>query len=682
MTKEDGESFRKLKELNEAIEVHDEKYYKHAHPTISDQEYDRLKRELDSLQAQIDPLGLFSSDEVGVTESKQGENLVQVGDDRLEGFSSHQHLAPMLSLENTYDKEDFFEFDQRLRKIFNSNALPYAVEPKIDGVAISLTYQNGELITATTRGNGNSGDIVTQNILHIENLPKKISGSSVPELVEIRGEVFMSHEEFHRINEEREALGQSLYANPRNLAAGTIKLLDPKSARKRKLEIVLYGLGHCEPRDYFREQSAFHDALKKWNAPVVEFFKKVSNADEAWQSIILLDEARHAYDYPTDGAVIKLDSLDMQARAGTTSKAPRWAIAYKFEAERQSTLLQDIIFQVGRTGTITPVACLQPIQLAGTIVSRASLHNADEIDRKDIRVGDHVVVEKAGEIIPQVLQVELDKRQGSAPPFIFPLNCPCCQTELIRIEGEAAWKCPSYECTDQVKARLAYFSSRGCMDIENLGESVIKQLIDKQLVVKISDLYELQEKQLLTLDGFAGKSAQNLVDALLASKSQDFWRLLCGLGIKHVGTAAAKDLVRHFKSLDNLAAATLEDLIAIDGIGETMAESITSFFRSEFNQSEIEKLKTHGLCVRSNESTIDLFLRNKIFVLTGSLTRQTRDEAIEKIETYGGKVSSSVSKKTTFLVAGPGAGSKLSKAESLGIEILSEDQFESMLQHT
>ncbi len=681
MKKDDGESFRKLKELDEAIQFHDNKYYKQAQPTISDQEYDRLKRELESLQANIDPLGLFSSDKTGSIETKESPPKVKVGDDRLDGFSSHQHLTPMLSLDNTYDRDEFFEFDQRLRKIFKVNALPYVVEPKIDGVAISLTYQNGELITATTRGNGVTGDIVTQNIQHIEKLPQKIIHKSIPEVVEIRGEVFMGHKEFHRINEDREKLGQSLYANPRNLAAGTIKLLDPKEARKRKLEIVLYGLGYCQPLSFFKEQSAFHDALRNWNAPVVEFLRTVKNADEAWDSILLLDKARHTYAYPTDGAVIKLDSLDMQVTAGTTSKAPRWAIAYKFEAERQSTLLEDIIFQVGRTGTITPVACLQPIQLAGTVVARASLHNADEIERKDIRIGDHVVVEKAGEIIPQVLQVEREKRVESLPAFIFPQDCPCCQTELVRTEGEAAWKCPSYECKAQVKARLQYFASRGCMDIENLGESVIKQLVDKQLVVKISDLYELQEEQLLTLDGFAGKSAENLVDALQVSKKQDFWRLLCGLGIKHVGSAAAKDLVRHFHTLDNLAIASLEDLIVIDGIGETMAESITHFFSSAFNQSEIEKLKAHDLCIKSNENPTDLFLRDKIFVLTGSLTRYTRDEATDQIEALGGKVSSSVSKKTSFLVAGPGAGSKLTKAESLGIEILSEEQFEFLLQN-
>ena len=684
MKKEDGDSFRKLKDLHEVVLLHDRRYYKDAQPTISDQEYDRLKKDLEALQNQLDPLGLFLAESTELTEPTHKDDQkdsLQVGDDRLDGFSSHQHLIPMLSLDNTYDKDEFYDFDQRLRKIFDTDSLRYVVEPKIDGVAISLTYKKGELTTATTRGNGVAGDIVTQNILHIENLPRKIIAEAIPDLIEIRGEVFMSHEEFGRINKKRESLGENLYANPRNLAAGTIKLLDPKEARKRKLEIVLYGLGHCEPANSFSHQSAFHEALCKWKLPIVEFLKPVRNAKEAWDAITMLDQARHNYAYPTDGAVIKLDSFDMQATAGSTAKAPRWAIAYKFESERQSTLLEDIIFQVGRTGTITPVACLHPIQLAGTIVSRASLHNADEISRKDIRIGDYVVVEKAGEIIPQVIEVEMGKRKDHLSVFQFPKTCPCCQADLLRVEGEAAWKCPNYACKDQVKARLEYFASRGCMDIENLGESVIKQLIEKQLVAKISDIYELKENQLLSLEGFADKSALNLVNSIEKSKAQDFWRLLCGLGIKHVGTAAAKDLVRRFKSLDQIVEASMDDLTSIDGIGETMADSICAFFQSEFNLSEIEKLKAHGLLTVSTENSANLPFNDKIFVLTGSLSKYTREEATEQIEVRGGKVSSSVSKKTAFLLAGPGAGSKLQKALSLQVEVLTEEQFEDLVQN-
>ena len=454
-----------------------------------------------------------------------------VGDDRLEAFTSHRHLQPMLSLDNTYDKKEFFEFDQRLQRIFGTGDLNYVVEPKIDGVAISLTYENGKLITATTRGNGVEGDNVTQNILHIKGLPQVLPESKVPELIENRGEIFMSHEEFERINQEREKKGLPLYANPRNLAAGTVKLLDPKEARQRKLEIVLYGLGFCKPENHFTTLSEFHQSLIDWQVPAVEYFRQLPNAQEAWQSITELDELRHDYGYPTDGAVIKLDSFTQHAEAGFTAKSPRWAIAYKFETERQETALEDIRLQIGRTGAVTPVAWLAPIQLAGTQVSRASLHNADEIARKDIRIGDRVIVEKAGEIIPQVVEVVLSKRPSSSTPFKFPQSCPACATQLVREEGEAAWKCPNTKCPEQVKGRLRYFASRGCMDIDHLGEAVVDQLVEQNLICCSSDLYRLTKEQALSLDGFAEKSAENLIQSIAKSKEQELWRLLCALGI-------------------------------------------------------------------------------------------------------------------------------------------------------
>ena len=672
------QSLGRLSELRKIIREHDERYYREASPTISDQAYDLLRKELTELEQEIDPLGLFS--EISEQTQKAERITPLVGDDRLESFTSHKHRLPMLSLDNTYDKDDFFDFDQRLRKIFNKSELPYVVEPKIDGVAISLTYQEGKLILATTRGNGVEGDIVTQNLLHIKSLPTDLSAFKIPSLIEIRGEIFMHHQEFERINQERSETSLPLFANPRNLAAGTVKLLDPKEARQRNLDIVLYGLGACEPDDFFEDQSSFHQALLSWGAPVVEFLRSVKSAEEAWESILLLDQERHQYAYPTDGAVIKLDSFAMQNQAGFTAKAPRWAISYKFESERQETILEDIIFQVGRTGTITPVACLKPIQLAGTLVSRASLHNADEIARKDIRIKDHVLVEKAGEIIPQVIQVQFEKRLPTSERFVFPSSCPSCESALIRVEGEAAWRCPNYQCSAQVKERLEYFASRGCMDIENLGESVVKQLVEEKLAVKISDLYSMTKAQFLALDGFAEKSAQNLIDSIEKSKSQDFWRLICGLGIKHVGAAAAKDLVKHFQSIEKIAAASLDDFVSIDGVGEVMAESLTAFFELESNQNEIRKLQECGLKMVNEQNESDLFLSDKIFVLTGSLTRYNRDQASAKIEAAGGKVSSSVSSKTTFLLAGPGAGSKLEKAKSLGITIISEAEFDDLFQ--
>jgi DNA ligase (NAD+) len=672
---------RRRKELEELLKEHDESYYRKAKPEVTDQEYDRLKNEFESLQNKLDPLGLFST-ESNDLEEDEIFSVPIVGDDRLEEFTSHQHLSPMLSLDNTYDQTEFFEFDKRLRRILEEEQLSYVVEPKIDGVAVSLTFESGILKKATTRGNGIEGDIITQNILHIQNLPTRIDLPGFPSLIEIRGEIFMSHVEFNRINLDRNTKGLDLYANPRNLTAGTVKLLDPKEARARKIEIVLYGLGACNPSNYFLTQSQFHQSIQNWNLPTVEFLQSVSSADDAWSAIGYLDQQRNNYSYPTDGAVIKLDSFAMQQRAGRTAKAPRWAIAYKFESERQRTVLEDIKIQVGRTGTITPVACLKPVQLAGSLVSRASLHNADEIERKDIRIGDCVIVEKAGEIIPQVVEVVLSEREPDAQPFIFPSICPKCESELRRVDGETAWRCPNLLCPDQIKARIEYFASRGCMNIDHLGESVISQLVDRSLALKLSDIYTLSKGQLLQLDGFAEKSAENLLSSIEQSKKQDLWRLICALGIKHVGVSASKDLAKEFRSLHALGEVAEDDLTAIEGIGAVMAKSILSFFKIKENQELISFFEDYGLQVSLGVEDLntELPLVGKIFVLTGALAQLTRDEAVLKIEALGGKVSSSVSKKTSFLVSGSATGSKFTKAQSLKIPIINEAEFYDILE--
>jgi len=669
----------RLRELRKLIRDHDEKYYRQANPSIGDQEYDLLKRELEGLEKEIDPLGLFKDDGVG-----EGErNMPEVGDDRLEAFASHQHLLPMLSLDNTYDEAEFFDFDQRLRKLFGHSDLPYVVEPKIDGVAVSLTYLNGNLETAVTRGNGVEGDVITQNLRHVNSLPFDLSHSDLPEVLEIRGEIYMSHEEFTRLNENRAQEGLPLYANPRNLAAGTVKLLDPKEAASRKLEIVLYGMGACTPESRFANQSEFHRAIREWNLPTVEFLKSVPSASAAWKAIEELDQIRHGYGYPTDGAVVKLDSFEMQRMAGSTAKAPRWAIAYKFESERQETFLEEIALQVGRTGAITPVACLSPVQLAGTTVSRASLHNADEIMRKDIRVGDFVIVEKAGEIIPQVLESVPAKRKPQSVPFEFPSDCPVCSTVLIREEGESAWRCPNSTCPEQVKGRLRYFASRNCMDVDHLGEAVIDQLVDKEKVRMASDLYELSKEDFLELEGFAEKSAENLVESIEQSKQAGLGRLLCALGIKHVGSSVAKELARRFSSLAELGKASPEDLVGMDGIGAVMAESISDYFNDPDTQSMVEKLESAGVVTTRPEiDSKDLPFSGQSFVLTGTLETFSRLEATRMIEEKGGKVSSGVSKKTSLVVAGPGAGSKLTKAQSLGVEVMTEGEFVSLLENS
>ncbi|MBT7923287.1 MAG: NAD-dependent DNA ligase LigA, partial [Opitutae bacterium] len=499
---------------------------------------------------------------------------------------------------------------------------------------------------------------------------------------EIRGEVFMAYQEFLRINKDREAAEENLYANPRNLAAGTVKLLDPKEARNRDLGIVLYGLGACKPKDLFTRQSDFHDAILDWNLPTVENRWLVESGEDAWSAIEKLDLLRHKYEYPTDGAVIKLDSLAMQVDAGATSKAPRWAIAYKFETEQQETILEDIQTQVGRTGTVTPVAHLKPVVVAGSTVARATLHNADELARKDLRIGDTIVVEKAGEVIPQVVKAILEKRPSDAEPYSFPTKCPECDTELLRAEGEAAWRCPGRDCPAQIRGRIQYYASRNCMDIENLGEAVVQQLVERGLVHDVADLYDLGRDDFLQLEGFAEKSAKNLLEALEASKKQELWRLVCGLGIKHVGTTAAKDLAREIGSLNAIAEASEADLTAIDGVGDIMADSIRSYFSDDSNSNRIARFQEQGLnleCILTSFGA-DARLSGQTFVLTGTLDMLTREEAGVKIEALGGRVSSSVSKKTSYVVAGPGAGSKLVKAEKLKVTVLDELAFLKMME--
>ncbi|MGE4550679.1 MAG: NAD-dependent DNA ligase LigA, partial [Opitutales bacterium] len=532
----------------------------------------------------------------------------------------------------------------------------------------------GKLERAVTRGNGVEGDVVTQNVLQVEGLPRQLEGEQVPEVIEIRGEIYMTHKEFLRINQERGNAGEPLYANPRNLAAGTVKLLDPKEARQRKLELVLYGLGACEPQNLFDKQSLFHVAILAWKLPTVEKSWVVQDVHGAWDAIEELDRLRETFSYPTDGAVVKLDSIPGQREAGATAKAPRWAIAYKFETEQCETRLLAIERQVGRTGAVTPVAHLEPVVVAGTTVSRATLHNEDDILRKDLRVGDAVIVEKAGEIIPQVIRHLPEKRPENTEPYLFPKTCPECDTALNRTEGEVVWRCPSQSCPAQVRGRVEHFASRGCMDVENLGEAVVTQLVATGKVNDVGDLYALDKENLLELEGFADKSAENLVSALEQSKGQELWRLINGLGIKHVGAAASKDLAREMGSLQAIADAPEEELVAIDGIGEIMAQSIGEFFAGEDHRELMGRLEGHGLRVAEERSpgTGEQPLAGKIFVLTGSLEAFTRIEAGSRIEALGGKVSSSVSNKTSYLVAGPGAGSKLAKAKKLEVSILDE----------
>lgn len=652
-----------IKQLRAEIAAHDLRYYKEAQPSIDDQAYDRLKQRLTDLELAYPELALEDSP----TQS--------VGDDRSDGFKSYVHKKPMLSLDNTYDRDALIAFGKRLEKRFLGAQLNYLIEPKIDGVAVSLTYEDGRFVRAVTRGNGTEGDDITQNILHLKSLPKNLEDA--PRFIEIRGEIYMQHSEFERINDERLAQDQSLYANPRNLAAGTIKLLDPKEARSRQLEIVLYGLGACEPTNYFDSQNGIQKKLKEWNFAVLEKYWICEGIEKTWDAVEELDAMRKEFAYPTDGAVIKLDDFKMQAVAGFTSKAPRWAIAYKFEAERAETLLKRIEMQIGRTGVVTPVAILEPVQLAGTSVARATLHNEDEILRKDIRPGDTVLVQKAGEIIPQVLSVNLDKRPGDSQPFNFEKELEALEINAVRQDGDAAWRIIELDNPMRQSRAIRHFASRVCMDIENLGSAVVEQLVAKGLIADAADLYYLRKDQLLELDKFAEKSADNLLQALEASKSRPLWQLIHGLGIPNVGKQSAKDLAHELGSLDALAYADAARLESIEGIGGIMAESLLNWFANSKNQALITRLRDSGLnFVSQNDLTTNEGpLSGKIVVLTGTLPTLGRSEATKMIESAGGRTSSSVSSKTNFLLAGESAGSKLTKAESLGITVLDEAAF-------
>ena len=659
-------SQKEITQLRAEIAEHDHLYYKDAVPKIDDQAYDRLKAQLAEWEAANPDLNFNDSP------------TQFVGDDRLEAFESYRHRNPMLSLDNTYSSVELIEFGQRLTKRFPGQALQFLIEPKIDGVAVSLTYETGQFVRAVSRGNGVEGDDITHNVKGIAGLPMTIS--EAPDVLEVRGEIYMRHEEFERINAGREAENQPLYANPRNLAAGTIKLIDPAEASTRKLNIVLYGIGACEPENFFNTQIGIQEKLAKWDFPVLEKYWLAEDIEQAWGCIEELDTLRQSFTYPTDGAVVKLNDFALQQEAGFTSKAPRWAIAYKFEAERAETILKEISLQIGRTGAVTPVAILQPIQLAGTTVSRATLHNEDEIQRKDLRPRDTVLVQKAGEIIPQVLSVNLDKRPADSEPFNFGDHLKAVGIEAKRDPSQAVWRIISKDDPTRQQRVLQHFASRQCMDIENLGTAVVQQLVAREFVKTPADLYTLTETKLLELDKFAEKSAQNLLAALESSKQQELWQLIHGLGIPHVGKQSAKDLEANFDSLDAIAVATEEWLEAVDGIGSIMAQSIHAWFADTYNKALIDQLRAHDLNFQSaRQQQANGPLSGKTIVLTGTLPSLTRDEASKLIEAAGGRTSSSVSKKTNYLLSGEASGSKYAKAEKLGVEILDEPAFRALV---
>ena len=662
-------------ELVGEIRKHDHLYYVEATPGISDREYDVLYHELVNLETQF--ANLITSD----------SPTQRVGGQPIKAFKPVQHLLPMMSLDNTYSQAEVRQFVARLQRLLPGETLEWVVEPKVDGLAVSLRFEDGLFTLGATRGDGTTGDDITGNLKTIRSLPLNLKASrknasvKIPKLLEIRGEVYLPLESFKRANVERVAANEEPFANPRNAAAGSLKQLDPRIVARRGLDVVLYGLGFLEgaiPPERHSEALEWFTAL---GLKTPEKTWLCRGEDELIAAINELDKLRHKFRYQTDGAVIKLDARALREKVGVTSKAPRWAIAYKYESEQAETRLKHITVQVGRTGALTPVAELEPVLLAGTTVKRATLHNEDQIRRLDVRVGDSVTVQKAGEVIPEVVGVVLHKRTGHEKSFEFPKQCPECGSRISRggpSGDEVAWRCTNIDCPAQVRGRLEHWCARGAMDIEGGGEVLVSQLVEKGLAKDVADLYSLMLEKVAGLERMAERSAQNFLDGVEASKKRDLWRLIFGLGIMHVGSGVAKSLGRRFPTLDELGKARPEELSETDEIGEVIAQSVTQWFGEQRNQQLIERLRNAGLNFRS-----ELFkpraaagaLAGKTFVLTGTLPTLTREEATAKIETLGGKVSGSVSKKTDYVVAGEDAGSKLAKAQQLGITLLTEEQF-------
>jgi DNA ligase (NAD+) len=662
-----GQARKRVKELRAEIEEHDRRYYIEAAPAISDQEYDRLYRELQEFEARFPEL----ADPDSPTQRVSGAPLAE--------FKQINHRTPMLSLDNTYSEAEIGEFYRRVQRLLGQERVKTIVEPKVDGVAISLFYQDGRLQYAATRGNGDTGDDVTQNVRTIRGVPVRLKAHG-PAQIEVRGEVYFPKASFQALNAAREAAGEPLFVNPRNTAAGTLKQLDARIVAERKLGIIFYGFGLVSDT----EIKAHHEALsrlRQWGFPTHSKIWVAESADEIITALRELDKIRDDFRYETDGAVVKVDEYEQRERLGFTSKAPRWAIAYKYQAERAETRLLSIEVQVGRSGKLTPVANLEPVFVSGTTVARATLHNGEEIKRKDIRVGDVVVIEKSGEIIPAVVEVVLSRRTGTEKPFQMPARCPSCGEPVSRVEGQVDLRCTNVECPEQVKRRLEHFAHKGAMDIEGLGVAMVAQLVEHGLVRRVDHIYRLRAKDLASLERMGEKSVSNLLEAIESSKSRPFWRLLFALGILHVGATAARELAEYFGNMDNLGNASLEDLRKAPNTGEVVAQSIRDWFRHPDNAALIEALRGHGLNfgTKDAEEPKSDRLAGSTWVITGTLS-QSREELAEMIRSHGGKVTSTVSKKTDYLLVGEEAGSKLEKARSLGVRTVSEEEFRAMVE--
>ncbi|KIL47014.1 NAD-dependent DNA ligase LigA [Jeotgalibacillus campisalis] len=653
----------RVKELQDLLRQYNYEYHVLDKPSVQDVEYDQLLHELKQLEEEHPDLMTPDSP------------TQRVGGSVLEQFSKVNHKNPMLSLGNAFNEQDLRDFDKRVRKAVGDN-ISYICELKIDGLAVSLRYENGLFVQGATRGDGSIGEDITINLKTIRSIPLRLTQ---PFSIEVRGEAFMPRSSFIALNEEKEKRNELPFANPRNAAAGSLRQLDPRIASSRNLDLFLYGIG--DPGETGVEaQSAGLDLLSELGFKTNKERRKCASVEEVLDYIKEWTEKRADLQYDIDGIVIKVDSLSHQDELGTTAKSPRWAIAFKFPAEEVVTVLHDIELSIGRTGVVTPTALLEPVLVAGTTVGRASLHNEDLIREKDIRIGDHVVVKKAGDIIPEVVSVITDRRTGEEKEFTMPTHCPACESELERLEGEVALRCLNPKCPAQIQEGLIHFVSRNAMNIDGLGEKVVAQLYRENLIEDVADLYRLTLENVIALERMAEKSAANLLNAIEASKENSLEKLLFGLGIRHVGAKAAKTIAQHFENMHALMAASEEDLLKIDEIGDKMASSIVTYFSQEEVKELISELEEAGVNLTykgpklsRSENTNSAF-SGKVVVLTGKLVQLTRNEAKEKIEILGGKVTGSVSKKTDLLVAGEEAGSKLSKAQELGIIVWDENR--------
>jgi len=654
----------RIDELRKLTQYHANKYYDQDSPEISDFEYDMLMLELRRLEKENPEL----IDSNSLTQ--------KIGGNVKEGFKQVEHEVPLQSLLDVFDFEELNQFDERVKKqITNNGLINYVVETKIDGLSVSLEYKNGEFIRGATRGNGLVGEDITENLKTINNIPHKLKENVN---IIVRGEVFIGESDFEKLNEKREILGEPLFANPRNAAAGSLRQLDSKVTAQRPLDIYIFNVQKLE-NNKFKSHYEQLMYLEKLGFNVNPIKILCSNIDDAITAINKIGDERGKLSFGIDGAVIKIDDLEIREELGTTFKTPRWAIAYKYPPEQKETILNDIICQVGRTGAITPMAILEPVRLAGSVISKTTLHNSDFVKEKELKIGDHVIIQKAGDVIPELVSVVKEKRTGNEKEFNMPTSCPICGAPAIREYGEAVTRCTGIECSAKALRSIVHFASKTGMDIDGLGYSVIEQLIDNNLIKTISDIYYLDIEQVASLKKNGKKFAQNLISAIEKSKKNDLYKLITGLGIRHVGVKLAKTLAKEYKNIENLINTPYEELSQCRDVGQITAKSIYEFFKQEQTIDLINKLKNAGVNLENLSQNSDNRFEGNTFVLTGTLEKYTRDEATNIIEKMGGKTSGSVSKNTTYLLAGEDAGSKLTKARSLGVSVISELDFENMI---